>query len=88
MPTSRGQRTAASDDDLTKVQRFIEDNLRSRIKTLEKEVERLKRDEWVLWDLWSREVPPGWRMWRVKRRRTAAEKLIEERTRTTLREGS
>lgn len=51
--------------------RIVVANLREDLARVTAERDRLRAADWVLWDLWGREVRPGWRMWRIKRRRTA-----------------
>jgi len=58
--------------------RFVETNLRARVTELEAEVARLRQGDWVLWDLWCRDVRPGWRMWRIKRRYEATRSTLTE----------
>lgn len=51
--------------------RFVVDNQNQKIARLEAELANEQMGHHVMCDLWEREVPPGWRCWRVKRRREA-----------------
>lgn len=51
---------------------FVVDNQNQKIARLEAELANQKQSHHVMRDLWEREVPPGWRCWRVKRRWEAA----------------
>lgn len=52
----------------------VEANLRERLTDVETELARVRQGDWVVWDLWLREVPPGWRCWRVRRRAEARQR--------------
>lgn len=51
--------------------RFVVANQDEKIARLERELANEQMGHHVMRDLWEREVPPGWRCWRVKRRREA-----------------
>ena len=72
---------------------FVVENLRQQVAEVTAERDRLRRADWVMFDLWSREVRPGWRMWRVRRRAEARESSLVPSSRLleleqSLKEGS
>lgn len=51
--------------------RFVVANQAETIARLERELSIAGQGEMVMFSLWQREVPPGWRCWRIKRRSAA-----------------
>lgn len=56
--------------------RILVETLNDRLANMSKKLEIASSGYHTMWDLWCREVRPGWRMWRIKRRRTATEKDV------------
>ena len=52
--------------------RFVNANQAAKIAWLKAALANEQRGHRVMRDLWEREVPPGWRCWRVQRRSEAA----------------
>lgn len=51
--------------------RIVVANLREDLARTREERDKAEGRHWVMFELWCREVRPGWRIWRIKRRRTA-----------------
>jgi len=51
--------------------RFVVANQDDKIARLERDLANARQAGFIFRDLWEREVPPGWRCWRIKRRAVA-----------------
>lgn len=58
--------------DLAHLQNVVA-NQADRIARLERDLANERMGHHVMRGLWEREVPPGWRCWRIKRRAMARE---------------
>lgn len=58
--------------------RFVVDNQADTITRLTAELARCGQSLHIHRDLWEREVPPGWRCWRVKRRTQARHDALQQ----------
>lgn len=48
--------------------RAVVKNLEANLAEVRAELETERGGHWVMFDLWSRELPPPWRAWRTARR--------------------